>query len=64
MEKHFTTEYWLDDGWYIGMLKEVPGVLTHKADHYYISHLKKQGLISSASAVSQRTDLVMSRLKV
>ena len=28
MEKHFTMEYWLDDGWYIGRLKEVPGVFS------------------------------------
>ena len=26
MEKHFTLEYWVDDGWYVGKLKEVPGV--------------------------------------
>ena len=28
MEKLFTMEYWLDDGWYIGRLKEVPGVFS------------------------------------
>ena len=28
MEKHFTMEYWLDDGWYVGRLKEVPGVFS------------------------------------
>ena len=22
----FTLEYWLDDGWYVGRLREVPGV--------------------------------------
>ena len=26
MLRHFTLEYWLDDGWYVGRLKEVPGV--------------------------------------
>ena len=28
MEKSFTLEYWIDDGWYIGRLKEVPGVFS------------------------------------
>jgi predicted RNase H-like HicB family nuclease len=28
MLRHFTLEYWMDDGWYIGRLKEVPGVVT------------------------------------
>ena len=28
MEKQFTMEYWLDEGWYIGRLKEIPGVFS------------------------------------
>jgi predicted RNase H-like HicB family nuclease len=28
MLRHFTLEYWMDDGWYIGRLKEVPGVFS------------------------------------
>lgn len=28
MLKYFTLEYWMDDGWYIGRLKEVPGVFS------------------------------------
>ena len=24
----FTLEYWLDEGWYVGRLKEVPGVFS------------------------------------
>jgi predicted RNase H-like HicB family nuclease len=24
----FTLEYWIDDGWYVGRLKEVPGVFS------------------------------------
>lgn len=24
----FTLEYWCDDGWYVGKLKEVPGVFS------------------------------------
>lgn len=28
MSIKFTLEYWLDDGWYVGKLKEVPGVFS------------------------------------
>lgn len=28
MLRHFTLEYWIDDDWYIGILKEVPGVFS------------------------------------
>jgi predicted RNase H-like HicB family nuclease len=28
MERHFTLEYWIDDNWYVGRLKEIPGVFS------------------------------------
>lgn len=28
MSIKFTLEYWPDDGWYVGKLKEVPGVFS------------------------------------
>ncbi len=28
MQKQFTMEYWLDEGWYVGRLKEIPGVFS------------------------------------
>ncbi len=28
MQRQFTLEYWLDDDWYVGKLKEVPGVFS------------------------------------
>jgi len=28
MIRHFTLEYWKDDDWYVGKLKEVPGVVS------------------------------------
>ena len=31
MERFFTLEYWMDDGWYVGKLKEVPGVFSQGA---------------------------------
>ena len=28
MLRHFTIEYWPDEGWYVGRLREVPGVFS------------------------------------
>ncbi len=28
MKRFFTLEYWVDDGWYVGKLNEVPGVFS------------------------------------
>lgn len=28
MKRFFTLEYWKDDGWFVGRLKEVPGVFS------------------------------------
>ncbi len=28
MLRNFTLEYWVDDEWYVGRLKEVPGVFS------------------------------------
>lgn len=28
MKRQYTLEYWLDDNWYVGRLKEVPGVFS------------------------------------
>lgn len=28
MSRLFTLEYWIDDDWYVGRLKEVPGVFS------------------------------------
>ncbi|MCA9438968.1 MAG: type II toxin-antitoxin system HicB family antitoxin [Candidatus Omnitrophica bacterium] len=28
MLKSFTLEYWVNDGWFIGKLKEIPGVFS------------------------------------
>lgn len=28
MAKSFTLEYWMDEGWFVGRLKEVPGVFS------------------------------------
>jgi predicted RNase H-like HicB family nuclease len=28
MQRQFTLEYWVDNGWYVGKLLEVPGVFS------------------------------------
>ena len=28
MSKHFTLDYWIDDNWYVGRLKEIPNVMS------------------------------------
>jgi len=28
MFRYFTLEYWIDEGWYVGRLKEVPGIFS------------------------------------
>ena len=28
MERQFTLGYWIDDGWYVGKIQEVPGVFS------------------------------------
>lgn len=28
MLRYFTLEYWQDEGWYVGRLKEIPGVFS------------------------------------
>jgi predicted RNase H-like HicB family nuclease len=28
MKRFFTLEYWMDDGWFVGKLREIPGVFS------------------------------------
>lgn len=28
MKRHFSLEYWIDDGWYVGGLKEIPEIFS------------------------------------
>ena len=32
MVRNFTLEYWEDDGWYVGRLREFPGVFSQGAN--------------------------------
>ena len=54
-----TLEYWQDDGWYIGKLKEIPGVFSQGQD---LAELEAniadayQSLIDSNNQTSDATD--------
>ncbi len=37
-KRYFTLEYWQDDGWFVGRIKEVPGVFSQGES---LSELKK-----------------------
>jgi predicted RNase H-like HicB family nuclease len=28
MVKNYTLEYWIDDGWYVGRVREIPGIFS------------------------------------
>ncbi len=28
MKRNFMLEYWIDDGWYVGRMKDIPGVFS------------------------------------
>lgn len=28
MNKYFTLAYWIDDGWYVGKIREIPGIFS------------------------------------
>ncbi|MBI4726542.1 type II toxin-antitoxin system HicB family antitoxin [candidate division TA06 bacterium] len=28
MNKYFTLAYWIDDGWYVGRIREIPGIFS------------------------------------
>ena len=32
MIRSFTLEYWIDDGWHVGKLREVPGIFSQGAN--------------------------------
>ena len=67
MKKHFTLEYWTDEGWYVGKLREVPGVFSQAETldelevnirEAYSLMLEDQQLPVSASCVMHR-DIVV-----
>lgn len=57
MNAHFTLQYWLDDGWYVGKIAEIPSVFSQgETLEELISNIKEvyhlifKALISSSSS--------------
>lgn len=42
MLRHFTLEYWIDDSWYVGRLKEIPGVFSQGESLEELEHNIKE----------------------
>jgi len=67
MERKFTLEYWIDDSWYVGRLKEVPGVFSQGetleeledniADAYKMVISEESGYTPSGSILSKEMTL-------
>jgi predicted RNase H-like HicB family nuclease len=57
MRRSFTLEYWMDDDWYVGRLKEVPGVFSQGESVEQLEENIRdayQLLIESGSASSEQ----------
>lgn len=67
MRRTFTFEYWEDDGWYVGRLREVPGVFSQGetleelkdniADAYRMMRETSEPPHAAAKTVEVRLDL-------
>ena len=57
MERKFTLEYWIDDGWYVGRLKEIPSVFSQGAD---LPELEENIKDAYQMVVAERDDFVPS----
>jgi len=67
MERRFTLEYWKDEGWYVGKLKEVPGVfsqgetleeLEENIREAYQLMLEEEDFSPSAKILSKELDIL------
>ena len=66
MQRNFTLEYWLDNGWYVGRLREVPGVLSQGET---LADLKENirdafQLMQEGSPALETTDVQMKKISV
>jgi predicted RNase H-like HicB family nuclease len=55
MERKFPLEYWIDDGWHIGRLKEIPEVFSQGAD---LPELEENISEAYRLVVAERDDFV------
>ena len=67
MRRTFTLEYWEDDGWYVGTLRQVPGVFSQAqtleelkqniADAYRMMRETSEPAHAGAKTLEVRVDL-------
>jgi predicted RNase H-like HicB family nuclease len=64
MIRYFTLEYWIDDGWYVGRLPEVPGVFSQgetldelKDNIMEAYHLIRADIISAKHAGAKTVEI-------
>ena len=59
MRKPFILEYWMDDDWYVGRLKEVPGVFSQgeTLEEIYEPYLIQEGLLQRTPRGRVATEL-------
>lgn len=50
MRRSFSLEYWMDEGWYVGRLKEVPGVFSQGASLDELEENIKDAYFAMAAA--------------
>ncbi len=60
MKRFFTLEYWQDDSWFVGKLKEIPGVFSQGKT---IEELK-ENIIDAYHMMLQEPDVVDKHLDV
>ena len=62
MQRQFTLEYWIDDDWYVGKLKEVPGVFSQGETLAELEdNIKDAYALVMAEGASPRPDGVKSK---
>lgn len=61
VSKSFTLEYWEDDGWFVGRLKEVPGVFSQGAT---ISELEDNIKDAYRMMIAEDRDTVGRRVRI
>ena len=66
MKRSFTLEYWIDDGWYVGRLKEVPGVFSQGETLQELEEniLDAYQLMMSDESTPARTDVQTKELEI
>ncbi len=66
MKKTLTLEYWMDDSWYVGRLKEVPGVFSQGETIEELEENIRDAyqLMMETEPIINRTDLQWKEIEV